>query len=143
MATTYSVSASLNPVNEKAGTVTFTETRSSGLPGDNSGVAIPFISSRLFQNRPNATAFPDRGRSRGKSVRYPRCRGGVRCVRAWKSAIDRFPARAAQVPLRHARCCAAALERRDDGAVFAIELVATGQCPPAEGVDTDKPFRHK
>ena len=33
-------------------------------------------------------------------------------------------------PSARARCFAVALEHRDDGAVFAIEFVATCQCPP-------------
>ena len=53
----------------------------------------PRTSSRLSRNRPTAKTFPDQGRSLGKSAGNPRRRGGARCVRAWKSAIDWFEAR--------------------------------------------------
>jgi hypothetical protein len=56
---------------------------------------IPPLSSwRPSQNRLNATACRDQRRSLGKSADNLRCRGGARCVRAWKSAIGRFEARA-------------------------------------------------
>lgn len=56
-------------------------------------VSAALISSRHSHSRPSVMAFTDRIRSRGKSADTPRHGRDVRCVGAWKFAVDRFQAR--------------------------------------------------
>lgn len=78
------------------------------------------LTSRLPQNRLNGTGFSDQSRSLGESAGNPRCRGGAGCIRGWKSAIGRFPARG---PSQTGFVCAFAVawEHREARAIFAIE----------------------